>query len=261
MEQIKKFLRDKGFALALAACVLAAAIAGIWAVRAIRGELEKEWQSLSEPDSTAGVDEGLNETEDANEWEQQTTQAANSLANVPRTEQPARSGSQAASSRASGASSGSSGVSEPRELQTGSAPASSSAARASTQPALGHILNAYSGDELVYNKTMGDWRTHNGTDYACEQGETVASPVAGTVVEAGKADGNWGEVIAIKDGKGRVWRLCGITGQKVKKGATVTVGQPLGKAGEIAAECAEDSHIHIEVTQGDEYLDPARLIK
>ena len=52
-------------------------------------------------------------------------------------------------------------------LRTDSAPAASSAAPASTQPFSGRVLNAYSGDELVYSKTLGDWRTHNGVDYAC----------------------------------------------------------------------------------------------
>ena len=32
MEQIRRFLREKGFALALIACLLAAAAAGVWAV-------------------------------------------------------------------------------------------------------------------------------------------------------------------------------------------------------------------------------------
>ena len=38
MEQIKKFLRDKGFALALLACLVAAGAAGVWAVRAARDD-------------------------------------------------------------------------------------------------------------------------------------------------------------------------------------------------------------------------------
>ena len=41
MEQIRKFLRDKGFALALLACLVAAAAAGVWAVRTVRDELDK----------------------------------------------------------------------------------------------------------------------------------------------------------------------------------------------------------------------------
>ena len=39
MEQLRKFMRDKGFALALTACLVAAAAAGVWAVRTVRAEL------------------------------------------------------------------------------------------------------------------------------------------------------------------------------------------------------------------------------
>ena len=39
MEQIKKFLRSRGFTLALLACLVAAAAAGVWAVRTVRDEL------------------------------------------------------------------------------------------------------------------------------------------------------------------------------------------------------------------------------
>ena len=40
MEQFRKFLRDKGFVLALLACLVAAAAAGVWAVRTVRDELK-----------------------------------------------------------------------------------------------------------------------------------------------------------------------------------------------------------------------------
>ena len=46
MEQIRKFLRDKGFALALLACLVAAAAAGVWAVRTVRDELDKNLSGL-----------------------------------------------------------------------------------------------------------------------------------------------------------------------------------------------------------------------
>ena len=42
-------------------------------------------------------------------------------------------------------------------------------------------MNAYSGDELVYSSTLGDWRTHNGVDYACAQDAQVCAPAAGKV--------------------------------------------------------------------------------
>ena len=56
MEQIRKFLRDKGFALALLACLVAAAAAGVWAVRTVRDELDK---NLSCPRGPAPREEFL----------------------------------------------------------------------------------------------------------------------------------------------------------------------------------------------------------
>lgn len=261
MEQFRKFLRDKAFALVLTACLLAAAAAGVWAVRTVRNELKQNLDAVRSPSSTApGIDEGINTSpgvagEEEAEWQQQNAPAANSVANVPKAD--SSSGGAASSS---GAQSGSGSVREPSALQTESLPASSSAAPASTQPVLGRVLNSYSGDELVYSKTLGDWRTHNGIDYACAKDAAVQSPTAGTVVLAG-SDGSWGPTVAIKDSAGRVWRLCGVASPAVKEGETVSAGQTLGKVGSVSCECAEESHIHLEVKQDDSYLDPAKLMQ
>ena len=45
----------------------------------------------------------------------------------------------------------------------------------------------------------------------------------------------------------------------MKKGDTVSAGQTIGKVGSVSCECAEESHIHVEVKQGESYLDPAKL--
>ena len=61
MEQFRKFLRDKAFALVLTACLLAAAAAGVWAVRTVRNELKQDLDAVRSPSSTApGIDEGIN---------------------------------------------------------------------------------------------------------------------------------------------------------------------------------------------------------
>ena len=258
MEQLRKFLRDKGFALALLACLVAAAAAGVWAVRTVRDELKENLDGLNAPDSVStlpGIDQELKTEpeEEFPEWQQPELPAANSVANVPKAEAPASSAS------SSGQASGSGSVREPSALQGASSPASSSAAPASAQPAYGKILNGYSGDELVYNKTLGDWRTHNGIDYAAKEGETVPAPADGTVVLAG-SDGSWGPTVAVKDSTGRIWRLCGVASPKVKEGDTVTAGQTLGTVGSVSCECAEESHIHLEVKQDDRYLDPAKCL-
>ena len=252
MEQIKKFLHGKGFALLLTASLLAAAAAGVWAVRALRAELQKSLDGLNAPGTTQQITPETEPDWDAQEdttWQQPVTDAAESAANVPK---PASSAS------SSGAQSGSGLVHEPSALQGASSPASSSAAPASTQPVSGRVLNSYSGDELVYSETLGDWRTHNGVDYAAEKGAEVAAPAAGKVVETG-TDDKWGPVVAIEDESGRVWRVCGTADAKVKKGDTVSAGQTIGKVGSVSCECAEESHIHVEVKQGESYLDPAKL--
>ena len=252
MEQIKKFLRSRGFTLALLACLVAAAAAGVWAVRTVRDELKKSYDDLTTPQEEPAPEPQLTlDPQEDDVWQQPVTDAAESAANVPK---PASSAS------SSGAQSGSGLVHEPSALQGASSPASSSAAPASTQPVSGRVLNVYSGDELVYNKTLGDWRTHNGIDYACAKDAAVQSPTAGTVVLAG-SDGSWGPTVAIKDSAGRVWRLCGVASPAVKEGETVSAGQTLGKVGSVSCECAEESHIHLEVKQDDSYLDPAKLMQ
>ena len=237
MEQIKKFLHGKGFALVLAACLLAAAAAGVWAVRTVRDELRQNLTDLTNPSSTArqtipepepDPDVGLEEEELWLDLPDTAEQAANSVAGVP---QPVPG----SSSASSGAASGSGSVHEPSALRTDSAPAASSAAPASTQPFSGRVLNAYSGDELVYSKTLGDWRTHNGVDYACAEGSEVSAPCSGKVTETGT------------------------DGPAVKPGDTVTAGQKLGTVGTISCECAEEAHIHLEVLQNGQYLDPAKI--
>lgn len=220
MEQIRKFLRDKGFALALLACLVAAAAAGVWAVRTVRDELDKNLSGLKTPDSTStapGIDEGLSTTtpqEDETTWEWPTEPAANSVSNVPKA---ASSASRSASSASSAPQAGSGSVREPSALQGASSPASSSAAPASTQPVSGRVLNGYSGDELVYNKTLGDWRTHNGIDYACAKGCCRPKPHGG------------------HGGAGRFrWQLgphCGDQGQCGPCLAALRRGQPGGEGG------------------------------
>ena len=258
MEQFRKFLRDKGFVLALLACLVAAAAAGVWAVRTVRDELKENLDGLKTPDSTStlpGIDQDLTliPEEEYPEWQQPDTPAANSVANVPKAD--SSSGGAASSS---GARSGSGSVREPSALQTESLPASSSAAPASTQPVSGRVLNSYSGDELVYSKTLGDWRTHNGVDYACAEGSAVSAPCSGKVTETG-TDGRWSSVVTLEDASGRLWRVCGVNSPAVKPGDTVTAGQKLGTVGTISCECAEEAHIHLEVLQNGQYLDPAKI--
>lgn len=260
MEQLRKFLRGKGFALALAACLLAATAAGVWTVRLLRSELQKDLDGLS-PSSraqSAVPDTDIGTKQEADPWQQATAPAANSASGVPEAA-PRQPGGAASSSPSASAAPGSGSVSEPTALQSGSAPAKQPSAPASTQPVSGRVLAVFSGDELVYNETLGDWRTHNGVDYACKPGEAVSSPVEGRVT-ALETDGSWGPTLSVTDAQGRVWRLCGVSAA-VRQGQTVAAGQKLGKAATVSCECEQEPHIHLEVQQGQKYLDPQKLLR
>ena len=251
MEQIKKFLRSRGFTLALLACLVAAAAAGVWAVRTVRDELKKSYDDLTTPQEEPAPEPQLTlDPQEDDVWQQPVTDAAESAANVPK---PASSAS------SSGAQSGSGLVHEPSALQGASSPASSSAAPASTQPVSGRVLNAYSGDELVYSSTLGDWRTHNGADYAAPAGESVTAAKAGKVVSVSE-DALWGGVVEVEDANGVTWRYCGVAAPAVKAGDSVTAAAALGTAGSIPAETSGDAHIHLECVKDGAYLDPEGLM-
>lgn len=264
MEQIRKFLRDKGFALALLACLVAAAAAGVWAVRTVRDELDKNLSGLKTPDSTStapGIDEGLSTTtpqEDETTWEWPTEPAANSVSNVPKA---ASSASRSASSASSAPQAGSGSVREPSALQGASSPASSSAAPASTQPVSGRVLNGYSGDELVYNKTLGDWRTHNGIDIQASEGDSVRTAAGGTVLSV-KDDELMGTTVVIQHGGGYTTQYsCLQKDPPVQEGDQVAAGDVIGLVGSTAsAEGSMGPHLHFSVSKDGQVIDPADYV-
>lgn len=127
-------------------------------------------------------------------------------------------------------------------------------------PVNGKIYAAFSGEELVYNRTLDDWRTHNGIDITARHGDTVQSGAAGTVVSVTE-DGMLGKVVEINHGDFTA-RYCGL-GDKifVKRGDTVTQGQSLGTVGEITMEVAEETHIHLEIIRDGSFVNPDTLLK
>ncbi|MBR5521475.1 MAG: peptidoglycan DD-metalloendopeptidase family protein [Oscillospiraceae bacterium] len=127
-------------------------------------------------------------------------------------------------------------------------------------PVNGKIYAAYSGDELVYNRTLDDWRTHNGIDITARHGDTVQAGTAGTVVSV-TDDGMMGKVVEINHGDYTV-RYCGLAEKVfVRAGDNVSTGQSIGTVGEITMEVAEESHIHLEVIRDGSYINPDLLLK
>ena len=104
-------------------------------------------------------------------------------------------------------------------------------------------LAAFSGNELVYSATLGDWRTHNGADYAAPAGESVTAAKAGKVVSVSE-DRAVGRCGRSRGRKRRDVAVLRVAAPAVKAGDSVTAAAALGTAGSIPAETSGDAHIH-----------------
>ena len=121
------------------------------------------------------------------------------------------------------------------------------------------VQQAYSGTAPAYSVTMGDWRVHEGGDFAGDKEQAVKALADGTVKTVTPDDPLWGGVVEIDHGVGVVSRYCGIT-VSVKPGDTVKVGNTIGKLGEIPCESAQAPHLHLELTIDDTLVNPVEAL-
>lgn len=129
------------------------------------------------------------------------------------------------------------------------------------KPVQGEVLQAFSGETLVKNETLGDWRTHNGIDIKCDKGADVKAMANGKVSSVSN-DPVWGYTVVIDHGSDLISVYCGLDKNiLVSKGAAVKAGQIIGKVDYIPAESKMPDHFHFEVKKAGKYINPADLIK
>lgn len=232
MNRMISFFKDKGFYLAIAACVLAAVGSSVWAIHNVMN-------SMQEAENPPIEQEG------PTPWQLPQMQVEQKVNDVPK---PSAVPSQPQSSQ--------SGSQEQPQPDTALQESAALAEPSFVRPVEGAITNGFSGDDLVYNKTLGDWRTHNGADLAAKVGDTVRSATAGKVCNLYE-DGMWGQVIEVEAGE-QVWRYAGLDAAsvEVKVGDEVKAGTPLAKLGEAMAEVGDGPHLHLEVLEGGAPKDP-----
>lgn len=129
------------------------------------------------------------------------------------------------------------------------------------RPVDGEVLKAFSGDTLVKDETMGDWRVHTGTDYAAQSGMRVYAVSDGTV-ERAEVDAQYGGTVVINltDGKQAVYQ-CLAEDLKVSAGDRVRAGDVIGTVGTIGyAESGQESHLHLELYANGEAIDPEQVL-
>ena len=128
-------------------------------------------------------------------------------------------------------------------------------------PLQGTMLHGYAMEELSYNDTTRDWRTHDGIDIAAATGTQVAAAADG-VVYAVYDDESLGKTVVIHHDGGYSTYYSNLTDEvNVRAGDTVDAGDIIGKVGESAmTELATDPHLHFSVCKNDKPIDPSDFL-
>lgn len=148
------------------------------------------------------------------------------------------------------------------EVPVDDTPVMVEAPRLIVSPLNGEVVTVFSVDQLVYNETLADWRTHDGIDIAAVQGTTVLSASSGTVSSV-TDDPLMGTTVTIRHDGGYETTYANLQARpNVEAGETVSAGQIIGAVGRTAAaESAQGPHLHFSVTKDGEPVDPNEYLK
>ena len=125
-------------------------------------------------------------------------------------------------------------------------------------PLAGETAAVFSMDQLTYDATLGDWRTHDGIDIRAEAGTAVLSASAGTVLSV-EEDGRLGATVVIDHGNGYVTTYASLQPEvSVLAGDAVDAGSMIGLVGNTSlTEAGLGAHLHFSVAKDGEIIDPA----
>ena len=127
-------------------------------------------------------------------------------------------------------------------------------------PVEGTVVCAFSGDELIYNKYLSDWRTHNGIDISCEKDSAIYASADGIVSEI--LDNSMGKSVLIDHENGYMSVYSNLSEEiAVKAGDSIKSGDLIGKVSDTnASDFTNEHHLHFEILYEDKYVDPSELL-
>ena len=148
------------------------------------------------------------------------------------------------------------------EVEIDDTPVIAEAPRLIVTPVHGEVVAAFSVDELAYNPTLEDWRTHDGVDIAAASGTTVLAACNGTVLTV-EDDALMGTTVVVEHDGGYQTTYANLqTDPPVDTGDIVSAGQIIGTVGTTAAvESAQEPHLHFSVTRDGEAVDTYEFLE
>ena len=125
-------------------------------------------------------------------------------------------------------------------------------------PLAGDAVAVFSVDQLIYDATLGDWRTHDGIDIQAAAGSVVTDAAPGTVLSV-DADGRLGTTIVVDHHNGYVTTYASLQPEvSVLAGDAVDAGSMIGLVGNTSlTEAGLGAHLHFSVAKDGEIIDPA----
>lgn len=231
--RFRKFFQEKGYYIVLFLCILAVGVSGYLFVSGAVSEKK----ALNEPTLSVATSAEIPEKD------------TSSSGNKP-------SGTTASQTKPAGASAQepSAEVSRPDET-------AAETLSVRVWPVSGSSIEGYSMQELSFNQTTQDWRTHDGIDLSALTGEPVRAACSGTV-SAVYDDEFLGTTVVISHPEGYETVYSNLAAMPtVSAGMKVTAGDTIGSVGESALlESASSSHLHFSVRQNGESIDPNKFI-
>lgn len=127
-------------------------------------------------------------------------------------------------------------------------------------PLDGEIQKMYSTDKVIYSKTLGQWKTHDGLDISASRSSTVNAIERG-VVDDIYNDSFLGMTIVIEHISGYKSQYSNLDEDVfVSIGESVVKGQKIGKVGNTSVgEYLDDAHLHFMLFLNDESIDPTYI--
>ena len=161
-------------------------------------------------------------------------------------------------------------VTNPAQSSNAAGPAPSAAPAAATEPEAplsvvaplnGETVAVFSVDQLTYDTTLGDWRTHDGIDIQAAAGTEVVAACAGTIHSV-ENDGRLGTTIVIDHPDGTSTTYASLqTEVSVLAGDRVAAGDVIGAVGNTSlSEAGLGAHLHFGVTKDGQSIDPAAYL-
>lgn len=128
-------------------------------------------------------------------------------------------------------------------------------------PVAGEMVTVFAVDQLMYDETLGDWRTHDGIDLQASAGTAVSAAAAGTVLSV-EDDDRMGTTVTIEHEGGYVTTYASLHPEvNVLAGDSVSAGTVIGTVGTTAlAETGLGEHVHFSVSKDGEVVDPQEFL-